>query len=144
MESNKISARNLALRILRSGAKAFLVYIAYFIFTLITRPIYRFIGKYSQLIDIFFIAIIFFAFIIEFFSKTIVKYMLEFSRSLFIISYFIVALNGGIVEAKVQNIGITVNLQFFLLMLILINIIGIARTVLAAINFLNEKSEREL
>jgi len=135
--------RNLARRILKAGIKAALIYIVYFIFMLLIQPFFEFIGQYSLLIDMFFTVLIVFIFLTELFSGTIIKYMIEFSKSLFIIFYFVAALNSGIIDVSMENVSIIVNLRFFLLMLVLINVIGMAKTVLSAVNFLHEKSEKE-
>ena len=140
----KFPKRNLSIRILKAGVKAVLVYVAYFIFTLLTQQVYELIGEYSPFIEGFFIAIAVFVFLIEFSSGTIFKYMLEFARSLFVIFYLIIALKSGIIDVNIQNVTLILNLQFFLLMLISINLIEIARTVLSAIDFLHEKAEGEL
>jgi len=140
----KFSKRNFSIRILKAGGKAVLVYVAYFIFTLLTQQVYELIGEYSPFIEGFFIAIAVFVFLIEFSSGTIFKYMLEFARSLFVIFYLIVTLKSGIIDVNIQNVTLILNLQFFLLMLISINLIEIARTVLSAIDFLHEKAEGEL
>ena len=140
----KFPKRNLSIRILKAGVKAVLVYVAYFIFTLLTQQVYELIGEYSSFIEGFFIAIAVFVFLIEFSSGTIFKYMLEFARSLFVIFYLIVTLKSGIIDVNIQNVTLILNLQFFLLMLISINLIEIARTVLSAIDFLHEKAEGEL
>ena len=128
---------------MKAGIKAVLIYIVYFIFMLLVQPFFELIGQYSLLIDIFFMVIIAFTFLTEFFSGTIVKYMIEFSKSLFIVFYFVASLNSGIIDVTMENVSIIVNLRFFLLMLVLINRIGMAKTVLSAINFLHEKSEKE-
>ena len=128
---------------MKAGIKAVLIYVVYFIFMLLVQPFSEFIGQYSLLIDIFFMVIIAFTFLIELFSETIIKYMIEFSRSMFIIFFFVAALNSGIIDISMENVSIIVNLQFFLLMLVLINAIEMAKTVLSAVNFLHEKSEKE-
>jgi len=144
MNLKKFSKRNLSIRILKAGVKAVLVYVAYFIFTLLTQQVYELIGEYSPFIEGFFIAIAVFVFLIELSSGTIFKYMLEFARSLFVIFYLIVTLKSGIIDVNIQNVTLILNLQFFLLMLISINLIEMARTVLSAIDFLHEKAEGEL
>ena len=128
---------------MKAGIKAVLTYIVYFIFMILVQPFSEFIGQYSLLIDMFFMVIIAFTFLIELFSGTIIKYMIEFSRSLFVIFYFVASLNSGIIDVSMENVSIIVNLRFFLLMLVLINVIGMAKTVLSAVNFLHEKSEKE-
>ena len=135
--------RNLAWRILKAGIKAVLIYIVYFIFMLLVQPFFELIGQYSLLIDMFFTVLIVFIFLTELFSGTIIKYMIEFSKSLFIIFYFVASLNSGIIDVSMENVSITVNLRFFLLMLVLISVIGMAKTVLSAVNFLHENSEKE-
>ena len=144
MNLKKFPKRNISIRILKAGVKAVLVYIAYFIFTLLTQQVYELIEEYRFLIEGFFIAIAIFVFLIEFSSRTIFKYMLEFARSLFVIFYLIIALKSGIIDVNIQNVILVLNLQFFLLMLISINLIEIAKTVLSAIDFLHEKAEGEL
>ena len=129
---------------MKAGVKAALVYIAYFIFTLLTKEEYGLIGEYGPFIKGFFIAIAIFVFLIELSSGTIFKYMLEFARGLFVIFYLIIALKSGIIDVHIQNVTLILNLQFFLLMLISINLIEIARTVLSAIDFLHGKAEGEL
>jgi len=141
---NKILVKSILLRTLKAGIKAFLIYVAYVIFLLLTKPIYNFIGQYSQVIDVFFITILIFTFISELSSGTIYQYMFSFSRELFIIFYFINVLNGGAIRMNVENIEFAVNLQFFILVLILMGVLGMARNTLGAINFLNEKSEEEI
>ena len=144
MNLKKFPKRNISIRILKAGVKAAFVYVAYFIFTLVTRQVHELIGEYSPFIEGFFIAIAIFIFLIEFSSGTIFKYMLEFARSLFVIFYLIIALKSGIIDVNIQNVALILNLQFFLLMVISINLIEIARTVLSAIDFLHEKAEGEL
>ena len=78
MNLKRFSKRNLSIRILKAGVKVVLVYVAYFIFTLLTQQVYELIGEYSPFIEGFFIAIAVFVFLIEFSSGTIFKYMLEF------------------------------------------------------------------
>ena len=141
---NKILVKSILLRTLKAGIKAFLIYVAYVIFLLLTKPIYNFVGQYSQVIDFFFITILIFTFVSELSSGTIYQYMFGFSRELFIIFYFINVLNGGAIRMNVENIEFAVNLQFFILVLILMGVLGMARNTLGAINFLNEKSEEEI
>ena len=141
---NKILVKSILLRTLKAGIKAFLIYVAYVIFLLLTKPIYNFVGRYSQVIDVFFITILIFTFISELSSGTIYQYMFNFSRELFIIFYFINVLNGGAIRMNIENIEFAVNLQFFILVLILMGVLGMARNALGAINFLNEKSEEEI
>ena len=141
---NKILVKRILLRTLKAGIKAFLIYVAYVIFLLLTKPIYNFVGQYSQVIDVFFITILIFTFVSELSSGTIYQYMFGFSRELFIIFYFINVLNGGAIRMNVENIEFAVNLQFFILVLILMGVLGMARNTLGAINFLNEKSEEEI
>jgi len=141
---NKILVKSILLRTLKAGIKAFLIYVAYVIFLLLTKPIYDFVGQYSQVIDVFFITILIFTFVSELSSGTIYQYMFGFSRELFIIFYFINVLNGGAIRMNIENIEFAVNLQFFILVLILMGVLGMARNTLGAINFLNEKSEEEI
>ena len=57
------------------------------------------------------------------------------------ILYLIFALNGGTVGITVQNVNLVVDLHLFLVVAILLGLVGFAKSVLQAINFLNEKTE---
>jgi len=140
---NKISVKNISLRIFKAGIKAFIIYIVYLVFLWLTEPIRGFMGQYGQIIDVFFITVLIFTFISELSSGTIYHFVFSFSRELFVILYFITVLNGGTFKMNLENIKLAVNLQFFILMLIFISMLGIAKTLLSAMNFLNEKSEKE-
>jgi len=140
---NKISVKNISLRIFKAGIKAFIIYIVYLVFSWLTEPIRGFMGQYGQIIDVFFITVLIFTFISELSSGTIYHFVFSFSRELFVILYFITVLNGGTFKMNLENIKLAVNLQFFILMLIFISMLGIAKTLLSAMNFLNEKSEKE-
>jgi hypothetical protein len=88
---------------------------------------------------------VFFAVVVKFFSGTVFEFAFSIARGLTMIIYFIVALNGGIISLSMPMMEATVNLvvdlKAFLAILILLNLLGIAKSMFRATNFLAKKAE---
>lgn len=100
---------------------------------------------YNQFFDLFVGIAVFFAVITNLFSGTIFGYALSIARGLVMIIYFIVAFNGGIISLTMPMLEVTVNLvvdvKAFLAILVLINLLGIGKSLLQITNFLAKKVE---
>ena len=55
--------------------------------------------------------------------------------------FFVYSFNGGIVTVDVEIFHVIVDLRVLLAMLISINLLGLAKNILGAVNFLSEKTE---
>ncbi|UCE43779.1 MAG: hypothetical protein JSV57_05360 [Candidatus Bathyarchaeota archaeon] len=103
--------------------------------------------EYTTLLYIFSALVVFFTVVTELFSGTILRYAFSVGRALVFIMFFIYALNGGILTSTIQipeqqlAIHILANLKAFLAMLIFVNFLGLARSMLQAVNFLAGKVE---
>jgi len=100
---------------------------------------------YNQFFDLFVGIAVFFAVITNLFSGTIFGYAFSIARGLVMIIYFIVAFNGGIISLTMPMLEVTVNLvvdvKAFLAILVLINLLGIGKSLLQITNFLAKKVE---
>lgn len=93
------------------------------------------------MIEVFVMVYIFLMIIGELTAGTIVHHFFNGAKALFVILYLIFALNGGIVGITVQNVNLIVDIRLFLVVAMLLGLLGFAKSVLQAINFLNEKAE---
>ena len=102
------------------------------------------LSPYEQIFGTFTIVIIFFVFASEITSGTIFQHMFNIGQALVLMVLIVISLEGGIIKMDFQNVHITANLTFYLLMLLTIDLVGLAKSVLQAINFLSEKAESQL
>jgi len=105
------------------------------------------LSEYMTLIYAFSAIVVFFTVVREFFSGTILQHVFTISGALVMIMFFAYALNGGVftsafpIPGQQQVIHIFADLRAFLAMLIFVNLLGFARGMLEAIDFLSEKVE---
>lgn len=120
-----------------------------FLISQVAGPAPAFFGDYQQILTVFAALVIFFAVAGELTSGTIYQHALNIGKALILIIFFVLALNGGIVSMDLevmegQQISIMADLRIFLMMLIAIDLLGLAKSVLQAVNFLSEKAEGQV
>jgi len=74
-------------------------------------------------------------------SGTIFQYFFSVAKALFVIGYLIFSLNGGIVGLTFQNVSLMVDLRLFLAIAMLLSLLGLAKSVFQAVNYMSEKAE---
>jgi len=102
---------------------------------------------YGQLLNLFVAVVIFFVVASELTSGTIFQHAFNVGKAIILIVFFVLALNGGIVDFGLNEgtpINIWADLRIYLMMLITIDLLGLAKSILQAVNFLSEKTEHEL
>jgi len=106
-------------------------------------------AEYEQIVILFAAVIIFFAVATELTSGTIYQHALNIGKALILIIFFVLALNGGMMKLDLdiiegQRISIVADLRIYLMMLITIDLLGLAKSVMQTVNFLSEKTERQI
>jgi hypothetical protein len=104
---------------------------------------------FQQRVAIFAAIAIFFAVAAELTSGTIYQHGLNIGRALILIIYFVIALDGGILKMDIditdgQKVSIIADLRTYLMILISIDLLGLAKSVLQMVNFLSERTENQL
>jgi hypothetical protein len=74
---------------------------------------------------------------------TVFQYGLNMCRAFFFIGYTIYALDSGIITETIQSVTFTVNLEIFLMMMILIGTLDFAKSLVQLINHMATKAETE-
>jgi len=105
-------------------------------------------GLYGQYLNVFVAIVIFFVVASELTSGTIFQHAFNIGKAIILIMFFVLAFNGGIVSFDLNMegppIGIWADLRIYLAMLIFIDLLGLAKTILQAVNLLSEKAEQQL
>jgi hypothetical protein len=153
-ESGKSSARKLLPRIAKAAIKGIIYFALFYILpTFVVSQLSEFapqlFSQYEQTVAVFAAILIFFVVASELTSGTIYQHALNIGRALILIIFFVYALNGGIAKldidiARSQRVSVVVDLRIFLLMLIAIDLLGLAKSVLQAVNFLSEKADKQV
>jgi len=101
-------------------------------------------ARYEQLLPVFVAIILFFVVASELTSGTIFQHALNIGKALILMIFIVYALQGGIISIDIENIHMLADLKVYLIMLLTIDLLGLAKNVLQAINFLSEKTESQL
>ena len=116
------------------------VVVLYFLFFYVPALlVFSFIPSgYQPFIDIFGVMTIFFVFITQLASGTILQYVFSATRALAFIIFFVQVMGNGVVTGSVEAISILVDLRVFFTMLIAIELLEFGKNLFEAINFLSE------
>jgi len=134
--------QEIMLKALKATIKGVLFYGIYFILSIVLAPISEIVPSFQQTIETFVIAYIVLIIIGELTSGTIFYHFFNAAKALFVILYLIFSLKGGTVGTTYQNVNVIVDLRLFLVVAMLLGLVGFAKSVLQAINFLHEKAEQ--
>jgi len=137
----KKNLRKFWYKALKATIKGILFYIFYFVLWSFLAPVADVIPGLQLMIETFVIIYIILMIIGELASGTIFQYFFNGAKALFVICYLILSLNGGIFGVTFQNISLSIDLRLFLTIAILLSLLGFAKSVLQAVNYLNERTE---
>ena len=131
-----------ALKILKATIKGVIFYGIYFVLSMFLAPVSEIVPNVLQIVEIFVVVYISLMIVGELTKGTIYHHFFNAAKALFAILYLALSLNGGIVGTTVQNVNLIVDLRLFLVVAMLLGLLGLAKSVLQAINFLNKKTEQ--
>ena len=130
-------------RVLKAIAKSLIVIIAFLILSQMLQPLNQIYPSTTSLIETYVTVYVAFIVLGELTKGTIYQYALGMGRSFFFMGYTIYALNSGIITQTMEGITFSVNLQIFLMMIILIGMLDFARSLIQIINHMATKAETE-
>jgi uncharacterized ion transporter superfamily protein YfcC len=142
MADNKTKLRQITFKALKATVKGILFYAAYLLLWMFLAPLSQLIPGFQQIIETFVIVYIILMIVGDLTSGTIFKHFFDASKALFIICYLILSLKGGIFSLSYENLSLIVDLRPLIAIVTLLSLLGFAKSILQAINFLNEKAER--
>lgn len=131
-------------RVLKAAVWGSLIYIVVYYLPLILFPSEILPFDYASELASFGIIAVFFAVAGALFSGTILGCGLGVARAIIIIAYFFAVSDSGIINVTLPvaevSMNFTVDITIILLMIVSTSLLDIARNLLQAIIFLNEKS----
>lgn len=130
-----------AFRILKTTAKVVIVGIIYLSLSQFLAPASVMIPGLQDMIATFLIIYIVLMVVCDLTSGTILQPFFNGAKSLFVIAYLIFSLNSGILEYTFGSVNLIIDLRLFLVVAMLLEMLGLAKSVIQGINFMNEKAE---
>lgn len=134
--------RKILIRILKATIKGLFFYIIYFGFITFSIQISEIVPNFKQTIETFVLIYIFFIVVGELTSGTIYQHFFNVTRAFYVILYMMYSLGNGIIGFSFEGIHILVDLSLFLMFALLLSLLGLGKTIIQAINFINKKTER--
>ncbi len=131
-------------RVFKAALVGLVTFLIVYLLPTLLFPVSILPAEYEPLYYLFVVIMVFFTVVIELFSETMIHHALKIARSVVLMAFFIYSFNGGIVATDVEVVHVVVDLRVLLAMLILINLLSLAKNMLGAINFLSEKTEMSL
>jgi uncharacterized ion transporter superfamily protein YfcC len=131
-------------RVLTATIKGAILYAAYFFLSQFLAPLSQFIPDFQQIVETFVTVYIILIIIAELTSGSILQHFFNAAKSLFVVAYLIVSLGTGVLSMTFQGLNVVVDIHLFLMIAILLGLVGLAKSVLQTIHYLNEKTELTL
>lgn len=139
----------MAPRILMATVKGMLYFVVFFALpVLVVSQISQFapeiFARFLEILQVFVAILIFFVVASELTKGTIFQHAFNVGKAILLLVFFVLAFNGGIIDLTVRGIYIQADLTIYLLMLITVDLIGLTKSLLQAVNFMHEKAEAQL
>jgi hypothetical protein len=143
-KNSQSKVKDLAFRVVKATLKAVLVYLLYFFLAPLFAPIFKLVPGFMGTIETIVVVFIVLMVLGDLTERTIFQCFFSTARSLFVVAYLILSLGDGIINVGFENFSLTVNLTMLYTIAVLLSLLGLARSVLQAINFMNERAESSI
>jgi F0F1-type ATP synthase assembly protein I len=131
-------------RALKATAEGAILYAVYFVLSQFLAPLSEFVPGFQQIVETFVTVYIILIIVAELTSGSILQHFFNATKALFVIAYLMVSLGTGIFSLAFQGLNFVVDIRLFLIMAMLLGLVGLAKSVLQTINYVNEKAELAL
>ena len=140
-KSSTFKPRKLMVKVLKATIKGVLLFVVYYVCWLFLAPFATIIPGLQKAIQIFVGVYISLIVVGEITAGTIYQHFFGVANDLFVISYLILSLNGGMFSMTYQNVALQVDLHLFLMIAMMLSFVGLSKTILQAISFVGKKAE---
>jgi hypothetical protein len=140
-KKSKNMVKDVSFRVVKATLKAILVYLLYFLLAPMLAPLFGLIPGFMESIEAFVAVYLVLMILSDLTEKTVFQYFFSTARALFFMAYLLLSMGNGVFSTSYENFSLTVNLTLFYTIAVTLSLLGLARTILQAINFMHEKAE---
>lgn len=133
--------RKILFRASKATIKGSIFYGVYFVLSQYMAPIFTVVPSFQQTIESFVIAYTVLLIAGELTGGTVYQHFLNVAKALFVVGYLMLSMNSGVIELTLSSIRIAVDLRLILTAAVLLSLLGVAKAVLQAVDYMSEKAE---
>jgi hypothetical protein len=133
--------RKILFRASKATIKGSLFYGVYFVLSQYMAPIFTVVPSFQQTIESFVIAYTVLLIAGELTGGTVYQHFLNVAKALFVVGYLMLSMNSGVIELTLGSIRIAVDFRLILTAAVLLSLLGVAKAVLQAVDYMSEKAE---
>lgn len=140
-KKRKNIVKDISFRVAKATVKAVLVYMLYFFLSPMLAPLFEMIPGFMESIEAFILVYIVLMILGDITAKTIFQHFFNTARALYFMGYLLLSMGDGVFSTSYESFSLTVNLTMFYAIAATLSLLGLARTILQAINFMHERAE---
>ena len=133
--------RKILFRASKATIKGSIFYGAYFVLSQYMAPIFTVVPSFQQTIESFVIAYTVLLIAGELTGGTVYQHFLNVAKALFVVGYLMLSMKSGVIELTLSSIRIAVDFRLILTSAVLLSLLGVAKAVLQAVDYMSEKAE---
>jgi hypothetical protein len=127
--------------IAKTAIKTAIVCIIYVILSQVLAPLSPLIPDLQGMLQTFIIVYVALMIVSNLTSGTVFQHIFGAARCGFVMAYLIVSLNSGIFDYTFESVSLMVDLRVFLVIVMMLEILGLAKSVILAIDFVSQKAD---
>jgi hypothetical protein len=139
--NRKNLVKDISFRVAKATVKAVLIYLLYFFLSPMLAPLFEMMPDLLGSIEVFVAIYIVLMILSDITSKTIFQHFFNTARALFFMGYLLLSMGNGVFSTTYENFSLSINLTMFYTIAVTLSLLGLARCILQAINFMHEKTE---
>jgi hypothetical protein len=143
-KNTKNTLKEITYRVLKASLKVLLIYVIYILVTPMLAPLFEMVPDLMSSIESFVIIFVVLMVLSDLSQNTILHHFFNTARSLYIIGYLLLSMGDGVMSLSYESLSLTVNLTIFYGIAVLLSLLGLARSILQAIEYMNKKAEKEV
>jgi hypothetical protein len=133
--------RKILFRASKATIKGSIFYGVYFVLSQYMAPIFTVVPSFQQTIESFVIAYTVLLIAGELTGGTVYQHFLNVAKALFVVGYLMLSMNSGVIELTLGSIRIAVDFRLILTSAVLLSLLGVAKAVLQAVDYMSLKAE---
>lgn len=137
----KHKIRKYILRALKITLKVVIVSVIYVYLMRFLAPASILIPGLQEIITTFTLVYVVLMVVSDVTAGTILQHFFNGAKALFVIAYLIVSLNSGILNITSGSVNLIIDVRVFLIVVMLLGLLGLARSIMQAISFASERVE---
>ena len=141
VKRKRSNIKEISFRVVGAILKAILIFVVYLLVSPFLTPVSTLFPGLMETLELFVIMYVVLMILGDIAKGTIVQYFFGTARSLFFIGYLLFSMGDGVLNSSFQNYSLSVNLTLFYTIAIMLSLLGFAKTIMEAINFMVKRAE---